>query len=105
MNDGVFPMRLVFGLCLIGLCGCASFPVLDDRLDAAARDAPYPTLLPLDPLIAQANAAPAGASPGNASMNDRIANLSRRAESLRGAIIETGTRARMQRGVDRSALL
>ena len=43
-------------LCLL-LAGCESFPALDARLTEAARAAPYPDLVPMEGLLAEADAA------------------------------------------------
>ena len=96
-------MRLPFLLSLIGLAACADVPALEDRIDAAARDAPYPALINIDPLLAQASTA----TPALAIEQDvtaRAAALRARANRLRGPIIAPGLRARMARGVNTSAL-
>ncbi|SEV98143.1 hypothetical protein SAMN04488515_0502 [Cognatiyoonia koreensis] len=97
-------MRTVVLSLLIGLCACAEFPALDERIDDAARAAPYPTLTNIAPLIAQANASGTATNSVATEIDGRRANLSARADRLRGAIIEPALRNRMQRGVDTSAL-
>lgn len=47
-------MRMILMIAIAGLGACAEFPQLDDRIDAAALAADYPTLQPLDPLLAKA---------------------------------------------------
>ncbi len=61
---------------LFTLAGCAEFPVLDDNISDAARQAPYPTLQPLpDTVIASAGI--------DTALDDRIAALQARAARLR----------------------
>jgi hypothetical protein len=84
------------------LTACAQFPALDEGVSEADRNAPYPTLIPLAPLIAQADAL--GGSVSNIGFDGRIATLNARAAALRGGIIDPATRARMRAGVDTSAL-
>jgi hypothetical protein len=95
-------MRVILILATATLGACANFPDLDERVDAATQGAAYPTLQPLDPLIARASSletngqiAPASV----AALDDRIANLRAKSTRLRGPIIDTATRSRMRRGV------
>jgi hypothetical protein len=92
-----------FSLSLLTLLtACAQFPALDQIANQADHNAPYPALIPLAPLIAQANGL-RGTAP-DISVDGRIATLNARAAALRGGIIDPATRARMQAGVDTSAL-
>jgi len=97
-------MRAAFLSLLLGLGACAEFPSLDDRISATARDAPYPRLTNIDPLLAQASTPVPATNPVAQDINARIARLTQRANTLRGPIIEPATLARMRRGVDRTAL-
>lgn len=93
-------MRMILMIAIAGLGACADFPQLDDRLDDAALAADYPTLLPLDPLLARAaNQTTAITSASEANFDSRIATLRARAIQLRGPVIDAATRARMRRGV------
>ncbi len=91
-------MRLV-PLFLIVLTACTEFPALDGTIDPALRDAPYPALVPLSPLVAQANAADRGAANVETALTPRLASLRARAARLRGPVIPPAARARMLRGV------
>lgn len=84
------------------LSGCTAFPALD--LSVADRNAPFPALIPLGPVLAQAAALGDGAIDPVSGSDARIDNLAARAEALRGGIIDPATRARMQAGVDTTAL-
>lgn len=95
-------MRFILLFTLATLGACADFPDLDARVDAATRDAAYPTLQPLDPLIARASALETNGQITTASVaafDNRIANLRAKSARLRGPIIDAATRARMRRGV------
>jgi len=96
-------MRAAFLFVLIGLAACAEIPALEDRIDATARNAPYPTLINIDPLLAQAGQTASGTAITQ-DMTARIAALRARANALRGPIIPASLRNRMARGVDTSAL-
>lgn len=95
-------LRLTLPIALFALVACVDFPDLDDRITPAARAADYPTLQPLDPLLAQAamqqtNGAITPASV--ATFDNKIAALRAKAAGLRGPIIDRATRAHMRRGV------
>lgn len=96
-------MRAALLSVFVGLAACADVPALEDRIDATARDAPFPALINIDPLLAQTYAAPQSQAEV-ADMNARIAGLRARADRLRGPIIPASLRARMARGVDTTAL-
>ncbi|MEJ6389297.1 hypothetical protein [Gymnodinialimonas ulvae] len=71
-------------LCLLPMACAPSFPDLDDRLTAQSQAADYPRLVPLEPLLASAEApAPRAAATEGASLEARLANLQRRADWLR----------------------
>ncbi|MCQ0092082.1 hypothetical protein [Roseovarius sp. M141] len=98
-------MRHSFALALIAalgagslLPGCAQFPQLDATLTDQSRRAPYPDLVPLSGLQARINDTDtnAGAAP---AIEARIARLKSRAARLRGTVIDSDTRTRMQAGV------
>lgn len=95
-------MRFFNFFILATLAACAAQPNFDDRIDAAGRNADYPTLQPLAPLIARAaalNTAGKITPASVASFDSRIGDLRNKAQRLRGPIIDSGTRARMRRGV------
>ncbi len=95
-------MRLFTSSLLLGLAvaaGCAQFPELDQRITPELANAQPPDLVPLAPLIAQADAAQAGAATAQADLDPRLAALRDRAARLRGPVIPPSIRARMLRGV------
>ncbi len=94
-------MRLIPLIVISALSGCAAFPLLDTRIDPAAAAAPYPALIPLGPLLTQAGTG--GVAPlASAGLSGRLSALAARAAALRGPVIDSATRARMQEGVDTS---
>ena len=87
--------------------GCTQFPELDATLDQATLDAPYPDLVPLGPLLTQADGmAQTGqtSAAALASFDSRLARLRAQANRLRGPVVDRVTRARMARGINIAAL-
>ncbi len=97
-------MRLLaLPLCLI-LAACASgLPDIDSTISPAASDAPFPSLEPLDQLLARAN--------GQSSIEDdtealaaRVASLKARAAALQGrSVFDGADRLRLERAGARNA--
>ena len=71
-------MRPAPVLALLLAAACAPFPDLSDRIGPEAAAAPYPTLQPLQPLLAQADAS-ASAPPDTAGTLARAEDLRARA--------------------------
>lgn len=93
-------MRLIVLIAIAGLGACADFPEIDGTIDAAARNADFPTLQPLAPLLVAANQTGTQINPASVvNFDTRIAALRTRAARLRGPVVDAATRARMQRGV------
>lgn len=93
-------MRLIVMIAIAGLGACTEFPALDGTIDAAAKSADFPTLQPLEPLLALVDQGSAQINPANVtSFAGRINTLRARASRLRGPVIDATTRAKMQRGV------
>lgn len=79
------PMRrLIFALTLLPLACGPSLPDLDARLSDAGRAQDFPSLVPLDPLLAQIEAPlPRSAADEGTSLEARALDLRRRAAWLR----------------------
>jgi hypothetical protein len=94
-------MRFAFTLftLLAALPACTEFPELDGTIAPERANAPYPELVPLAPLLAQANTSSGAAELANTDIEPRLANLRARAARLRGPVIPSATRSRMLRGV------
>ncbi|GGB24917.1 hypothetical protein [Allosediminivita pacifica] len=85
---------------VLGLCACTQFPELDATATPGVSEAPYPELLPLSGLL---DAPPPRATPEVAEGVDaRTEALRRRADALRGEVIDPDARSRLDAGVDAS---
>ncbi|MES2667389.1 MAG: hypothetical protein V4712_14925 [Pseudomonadota bacterium] len=90
------PFCLLAGLAIIG--ACATFPELDRLPDAPTAD--LPRLLPLDQLLAQANAAPRATEAAAEGLAGRAARLRNRAALMRGPVHDPATRARLSAAIE-----
>ncbi|MRU14547.1 hypothetical protein FDP25_03785 [Roseovarius sp. A21] len=81
------------------LAACSQFPELQDDADLGSRDAPYPQLVPVETLRAQAPQT-AVTPESQAALEARITRLRNRAMRLKGTVVDGGTRARMSQGVN-----
>lgn len=86
---------VLFIVCI--LAACSSFPELDSRTTGAAKNAPYPSLLPREALVTGLSSNPTRLM---GTIEARAAALRRRAAYLRARqIIDRATRARLQAAV------
>jgi hypothetical protein len=81
------------------LMGCTQFPALDGAITEQGQNAQYPDLIPVETLLALS--APSAVSPEQTAsgLNARVTALRNRAARLRGPVVDTNTRRRMQNGV------
>lgn len=84
---------------LIALAACAQFPELDGTVSPDLANAPFPDLVPLAPLFAQANTTARNAPEVASTLTPRLAALNARAARLRGPVLSAADRARLIRGV------
>lgn len=82
------PRRLTL-LALLGVAACSQIPLADDHRPLSGGDAP--TLLPIDSLLAQADAFAAPPS----TIAQRQARLLARARLMQGDVLDPATRARL----------
>ncbi len=82
------------------LVGCSDFPELDAAVTPAARQAGYPSLVPMDQLIAGAKEVQI-TEETVATLQGRVSGLKGRAARLRGPVIDGATRARMRAAIAR----
>ena len=76
---------LIFSL-LLAIPACTEFPELDAKVDAAARAAPYPNLIPVEDI--RASVAEQQITPSTSSdVNARAARLKARAARMRATPI------------------
>ena len=97
--------KLLALLLVLLAAACVRSPMPDPVPSATTHSTAFPALIPLGPLLAQANAQNGAAqSDPTAGLGGRITRLNARAAALRGGVIDPQTRAQMQAGVDTSAL-
>lgn len=79
-------MRFVLLLSALGCAACGEVPKLDDHVTPAARQAPYPALLPLGPLLEDSDTSQAQTSTDtDAALQARAAALRARARRMQQA--------------------
>ena len=81
----------IAGLAL--LAACVQVPTLDARLTAADRNAAYPALIDIAPVLAAVDGR--AAAPDLSGLDARIARLSARAAILRAPVLSAADRARL----------
>ncbi len=87
------------GLILVGLASaCAQFPELDGEISQNAAEKPYPKLLPVETLH-MSTPEPRITPETGADIQTRVDALQRRADAIRGPVIDPATRQRMEAGV------
>lgn len=89
-----------FAITAIAMAGCSEFPELDAAISPTARQAAYPSLKPMDQLIAGA-AEVQITQQTTANLQGRVGGLNARAARLRGPVIDSATRARMRAAMAR----
>ncbi len=89
---------MILGLSL-SVASCAQFPALEGTVPADLENADFPNLVPLEPVLDTARAAPEQNAQTEAALQARVAALKARAARLRGRVVDSSTRARMRNGV------
>jgi hypothetical protein len=86
-------------LAVAALAACTQFPELEGTVRPELRDAPYPALVPLEPILA--SVPPATVDPVEVAdgLEARRAALRNRANAIRGAVIDPAARNRLDEGV------
>lgn len=90
-------MRPLFIALAMG--ACTTFPELDRTVTPALEAAPYPALVPLGPVLAQATTSADGARQANATLDARVAALKARAARLRGSVFNGPEQQRLAQGL------
>ena len=91
-------MRLLLLPLCAALAACTPFPELEGAQTPGVAEAPWPDLLPLGPLLAEA--APPRATPEQQEgLETRASALRARAAGLQGPVVDAQTRARVAAGV------
>ncbi|WP_300058373.1 hypothetical protein [uncultured Roseobacter sp.] len=101
MTTGARRMRLA-ALCflLITAAACVQFPEIDDATDEVARDADYPDLVPLDTIPASSVDAQTEREDTQATLEARVSGLQARAARLRGSVLSSDDRTRLDTDVE-----
>lgn len=81
------------------LTGCAQFPQLDATITPEQEVADYPALVPIQPLLAQAQTTQRTAPAVQANLEGRVARLRARAARLRGSVLSGRERTRLAQGL------
>ncbi len=90
--------RSLFSVVL--LAACTQFPEVDTQTNDIDPRAPYPALVPLEPLLARADE-PRITEESTDALAARVAALRARADRLRRTVVDGQTRDRMDAGVAR----
>ncbi|MFG6509881.1 hypothetical protein ACGYK6_13045 [Sulfitobacter sp. 1A15333] len=96
-------IALLLGVSL--LAGCTQFPELDRTITPALEAAPYPDLVPIDPLLAKATAGRIDPARTEAALTGRAANLEARAARVSRTSAQSASAARVARLRARAAEL
>lgn len=83
----------------IPLGACTQFPQLDRTIPPGLEQAPFPALVPVEPLLAQATAGRIDPAQTQASLQARLTRLRARAARLRGSVLSGRERQRLREGL------
>ena len=86
-------------LALATLGACTQFPELDSTVTPELAAAPYPDLVPVEPLLAQATAGRVDPVQTEAALQGRLSRLRVRAARLRGSVLTGRERQRRREGL------
>ena len=101
----MFLRTFLFGALVMSLTGCGTIPEFTGSRTEAARNMPYPDLVPLATLINTAQSDASRITPASISTtNNRIARLRTNANALRGPVVDQATHSEMQNASARAAL-
>ncbi len=89
----------VLTLAGLNLAACTQFPELDHTQTDALENADYPTLVPLDPLLARASAPGPDPAETETDLTARLAGLRARADAMRGTVLTGAERQRLEDGL------
>jgi hypothetical protein len=91
-----------FGLCAVLLslsAACTQFPALDSRATPELLASPFPDLVPVDPLLARAEAGQVNTRQTEAGLSSRVTALQARASRLRGSVLSGPEKQRLGQGM------
>ena len=90
---------LLCSFLIVFLTACTQFPELEHTQAGAVADAEYPTLVPLEPLLARASAPGPDPVQTQAALSSRLAGLRARANAIRGSVLTGAEKQRLQQGL------
>lgn len=91
--------RVLLCLFVSALAACTQFPELEGTISPEAADAAYPELLPLEPILAQANGSSIDPTAEQGAIQGRVASLRARADRLRGSVLTGQEKRRLEQGL------
>lgn len=93
------PHRLACLLAAVVVAGCGQLPDLDSTISDSAARAPYPELVPIEQL--RAGMVDERITPRTAEeVETRADGLRRRADGLRGEVLDDASRSRLEETVE-----
>ncbi|AXX98347.1 hypothetical protein [Profundibacter amoris] len=94
-------LRLSLAFTFVALLGaCSDFPQLDDAVSPAAKIAPYPSLIPIDQALTNAQDVQI-TDESVSTLKGRMNGLKNRTTRAKRPVIDTETRKRLQDAIDR----
>lgn len=94
--------RILLPLCLAALtllAACTQFPALDSRATPELLASDYPALVPVDPLLAEAEAGQVNIPQTENGLTSRVERLQARAARLRGSVLSGSEKQRLSQGL------
>ncbi|NNE52921.1 MAG: hypothetical protein HKN30_11035 [Sulfitobacter sp.] len=82
------------------LAACTQFPELENTVRPEVQEASYPELIPLEPILATVEASPVDPVQTEAALETRLASLRARANAMRGSVLSSQEKKRLDEGVD-----
>lgn len=86
-------------LAVLTLGACTQFPQLDRTITPELERAEYPTLVPVEPLLARATTGRVDPVQTEAALLGRLSRLRARAARLRGSVLSGRERQRLREGL------
>ena len=78
---------------------CTQFPALDRTITPTLAASDYPTLVPIDPILAEAQTSTVEPIKATAAIDARVAALKARAARLSGSVLSGAQRQRLAQGL------
>lgn len=97
-------MKLHFAICLLPvLAACTQVPELDDKVSSQLKNADYPELIPIDPVLGPPVAPQDEAQEVTQQLEARRDSLKQRAAALQRPVVDEDERDRLDETVPRPA--